>query len=423
MGGDARIVDNISKWTGDKDGEGTLNSVASILISGDPTVHGDWKANGTSSPNTHIAVSGAATADFTLSGATSHDLTGVAAGTLSIVTKGSSATALDSAAQEITVTKETAPALSVTQPTDVDELGAVAATTAHEYSADGGTSWTTCVENQTLEGGNYLVRVKSVGTALASEAQTVTVTTFLSGSGSTEYVIDGKTVRTELNVSGASTPAIVVGNLDLETESQSAGAEEDVTLSMSVAATTATDVPAVAIGALQDAAGALSTLEIMTITVEKTVGGVKADVTETENVLEIIVPYSFVGREYVAVYRYHNGVAEALQESDSKAEGTFRLDKTNGLIYIYASKFSPYAIAFTQCYNINGAVQYGDFAGTVVNVAILDDKKNPVASFDSDLSLGGAYNFTHVLKGTYYLVMTWTEYDKEFTLEKQIEVQ
>ena len=54
IGGTAQIIDNISKWTSDKDGEGTLNTGSTYLLSGDPTVHGDWKTNGTSSPNTHI---------------------------------------------------------------------------------------------------------------------------------------------------------------------------------------------------------------------------------------------------------------------------------------------------------------------------------------------------------------------------------
>ena len=51
--GDVQIVDNISTWTADKDGEASLN-FSRLLLSGDPTVHGDWKTSGTSSPNTHI---------------------------------------------------------------------------------------------------------------------------------------------------------------------------------------------------------------------------------------------------------------------------------------------------------------------------------------------------------------------------------
>ena len=51
--GDAQIIDNISTWTDDKDGEASIN-FKTLLISGDPTVHGYWKTSGTSSPNTHV---------------------------------------------------------------------------------------------------------------------------------------------------------------------------------------------------------------------------------------------------------------------------------------------------------------------------------------------------------------------------------
>jgi len=54
IGGDVQIIDNISTWTADKDGEASVNYVGALLLSGNPTVHGDWKTSGTSSPNTHI---------------------------------------------------------------------------------------------------------------------------------------------------------------------------------------------------------------------------------------------------------------------------------------------------------------------------------------------------------------------------------
>jgi uncharacterized repeat protein (TIGR02543 family) len=53
IGGDAQIIDNISTWTSDKDGEGTIN-FTTLTLSGDPTIYGAWKTSGTSSSNTHI---------------------------------------------------------------------------------------------------------------------------------------------------------------------------------------------------------------------------------------------------------------------------------------------------------------------------------------------------------------------------------
>ena len=54
IGGTAEIIGNISKWTGDKDGEGTLNTGSLYLMSGNPIIHGNWKTDSNTSPNTHV---------------------------------------------------------------------------------------------------------------------------------------------------------------------------------------------------------------------------------------------------------------------------------------------------------------------------------------------------------------------------------
>ena len=53
IGGDAKIIDNISTWTSDKDGEASVN-FSKLSISGNPTVRGCWKTTGNSAPNAHI---------------------------------------------------------------------------------------------------------------------------------------------------------------------------------------------------------------------------------------------------------------------------------------------------------------------------------------------------------------------------------
>lgn len=74
-------------------------------------------------------------------------------------------------------------------------------------------------------------------------------------------------------------------------------------------------------------------------------------ITDTEDkVLEIVVPYDFTGKKDVTVYRKHGSdPAAALDKKDTKADGTFRLEGagTSGKVYIYASKFSTYAIGYT----------------------------------------------------------------------------
>ena len=53
IGGTAEIVDNISTWTSDKNGEASVN-FSKLSISGNPTVRGCWKTTGNSAPNAHI---------------------------------------------------------------------------------------------------------------------------------------------------------------------------------------------------------------------------------------------------------------------------------------------------------------------------------------------------------------------------------
>ena len=126
----------------------------------------------------HYTVSGAAAADFTLAGGTSYDLTGVSAGTLSVVKKGDGTNTVDSDAQTITVTKAETPALTASQPAITGGTGSIPTAAVHEISTDGAI-WTDCAgETADLDPGTYYVRVKASGSALASDAQTLTITAY-----------------------------------------------------------------------------------------------------------------------------------------------------------------------------------------------------------------------------------------------------
>ena len=76
-------------------------------------------------------------------------------------------------------------------------------------------------------------------------------------------------------------------------------------------------------------------------------------ITDTgSKVLEIKVPYDFTGKRNVTVYRKHgDSAAEKLTKLTARptqgfADGTFFADSKNGAVYIYASKFSIYAIGY-----------------------------------------------------------------------------
>lgn len=74
--------------------------------------------------------------------------------------------------------------------------------------------------------------------------------------------------------------------------------------------------------------------------------------TSTLNVLEIVIPFNFNAKTDINVYRYHGGQAVALNKLTNKpiapfADGNFYIDPANGLIYVYASEFSTYAVTYT----------------------------------------------------------------------------
>ena len=131
------------------------------------------------------AVTGAATTNFTASG-TTHDLTGVVAGTLSIVKKGDGIITTDSTAQTIPVAKAATPssvtAVGCTTSSNNDgKLQNV--TNAMEYQKSGDAAWTpgTGSEISGLINGTYLVRVKATGTTLASDNQSAVVAVYTGG--------------------------------------------------------------------------------------------------------------------------------------------------------------------------------------------------------------------------------------------------
>lgn len=70
------------------------------------------------------------------------------------------------------------------------------------------------------------------------------------------------------------------------------------------------------------------------------------------SVLAIVVPYDFSGKTNVKVWRYHSGRVENFKALENRPAApyddlTFFADMHSGLLYIYASKFSTYAVSYT----------------------------------------------------------------------------
>ena len=77
------------------------------------------------------------------------------------------------------------------------------------------------------------------------------------------------------------------------------------------------------------------------------------DITETNDVLMLALSYNLDGKTNIGVSRYHNDAVSTftklkeMPENDSEyKDGTFFIDEENNIIYIFANKFSSYAVTY-----------------------------------------------------------------------------
>lgn len=168
-------------------------------------------------------------------------------------------------------------------------------------------------------------------------------------------VVDGE--------AGQPAPQIVVGGLDALAETENAN------IVMTVIAK-AEDSANAQQTAIKTAAGSGKQAQFLDITLKKGA----SDIGSTNaTVLEIVQPFSFSGKTDVTVWRYHGATAEKLTKlnvrpTSSFQDGTYYADSQSGMIYVYAAKFSTYAVAYqaiipASCYSVvvaaaaNGSVK------------------------------------------------------------------
>lgn len=119
----------------------------------------------------------------------------------------------------------------------------------------------------------------------------------------------------------------------------------DITLIVQDEAAAEDDTEQAAIKASADAPKKFGFYDIR---LEKFTGGT---VENASSVIEIKLPYDFTRKTNIKVYRYHDAAAEELMQLDTRAvppyeDGKCFVNKENGCIYIYSSKFSTYAVAY-----------------------------------------------------------------------------
>ena len=175
------------------------------------------------------------------------------------------------------------------------------------------------------------VEVKASGDQNYTENVTIAL---MRGNETITLTLPDTGVKSELNVKdNSTTPVVMVGGLDKE------------------AAQVKTETG--------DASTPLNAVvEYLDINIEKNIDGTKTAITETTNVIEIVIPFNFAGKTdgSIKIIRYHGegdaAMADIFEQTDTKVDKTFSIDKTNGYIHIFTQKFSTYAVSYTTNYNI-----------------------------------------------------------------------
>ena len=192
-------------------------------------------------------------------------------------------------------------------------------------------------------------------------------------------------INSALDVKGDSTPPVMVGGLD-DVAKDEAEENKEVTVTMTVEQkdeNTATEQQKQEMQEIKEAVAADTStgsgsteLEFLDVKVEKkTEDGsttTTEPITETSQVVEMIVPFNTSGRFSFIVYRWHDGKAEAFQKrsspfaSGSFMDGWYYVDMAAGLFHIYGSRFSTYAIGYEEgtgyTLTVNNGTGSGEFA-------------------------------------------------------------
>ncbi len=253
---------------------------------------------------------------------------------------------------------------------------------------------------------------------VVTQGNVVSTQIIINGESTTANVtMPDRNVNSVLEVKGEDTKPVVVGGLNEEAESKKIE-DQNVYVLMTVEKTEEQVLPETASAKEQDSQQAIEAItekaeddkrketstpsttvvddlviEFFDVTVELYVTDSAITnfatveptdvITETNNVIEIVVPYDMNGKDNIKVYRYHDSVAEAFTKLNAKPlapyiDGQYYVDEAHSLIYIYAQKFSTYGIAYI-------ATNESGNTDTPIYVPITpvkkDDKKDEVKDY------------------------------------------
>ena len=219
-------------------------------------------------------------------------------------------------------------------------------------------------------------------------------------------MIGGKTESfVNVNTDEGEDLGVAVGGLDKEAQyiRESENVPEDKNVSVTMTVEPKSEETASNAGLIIETADK-QYLEFFEIKVEKTIDSVKTLLDETTNVLEIAIPYAKTNKRGLVVYSYHGDRVVAFTESESRENGTFRVDKENGFVYIYSNSFSTYAIGYTPYYRVDASLSFGLYNGTVT--ATLQGNGETFKLENVSMS---SIVFEDIPKGDYILTITWED--------------
>ena len=267
------------------------------------------------------------------------------------------------------------------------------------------------VDNITTDDqGNYWFTVPTgvYNIVATTEARTATLIVSATANATRDLSLPGGKNESQLKVNTDSDDlfGIAVGGLDEEAvairQAENIADDKSVSVRMTVESkteTTAKNAKSIA------AVGKNKNLTFFDITMEKSIDATVTVLDTTTNVMEIAVPYAYVTRRGVAVY-YSDGGVQTFKESDSRENGTFRVDKLTGMVYIYANRFSTFAIGYTPYYHVESAMSFGSFEGAVT--VILKNQDDGATYVLENVALD-AIDFADVPKGQYEMTVIWED--------------
>lgn len=221
----------------------------------------------------------------------------------------------------------------------------------HEYSFDN------------IPAGLYNIIVKQL--LDDDEEKIITEQLYVSGNDTKNITITSSRVKSLLEVKEG-TRHVVVGGLAEEAEGKRAE-NKDVKVVMDVEAVVEAVLPASATNLEREIQRDIASikriaktdnLEYFNADIFETIkryaegeeeSNTTTQIRDTHNIIEIVVPYDMTGIRSIQIYRAHNGQAIMMKEvrsSNAPADGTYWVEKDKGLIHIYATKFSVYAIGY-----------------------------------------------------------------------------